>query len=61
MPKSKVGRKPLPRGSKRKMYSTRLHPQIIKKLQVLKQKKNKPVARVIEELVAKEFDTYNGR
>ena len=52
---SNAGRKPLPEGKKRKMYSTRLHPKVIKRLQRLKEIRQKPVARIIEDLVNSEF------
>lgn len=51
-PKVKVGRKPLPDGARRKMYSTRLHPKTISKLEQLRIIRGKPISRVIEDLVA---------
>lgn len=53
--KPKVGRKPLPQGSKRKMYSTRLHPDIIEGLKMLKHVRGRPIARIIEELISNEM------
>lgn len=52
--KTKAGRKPLPRESKRRMYSTRLHPSTISRLQKLKEAQGKPIARIIESLVSAE-------
>ena len=52
--KAKAGRKPLPRESKRRMYSTRLHPSTISSLQKLKRIKGQPVSRIIESLVSQE-------
>jgi hypothetical protein len=51
-PKVKVGRKPLPDGARRKMYSTRLHPKTISQLEQLRISRGKPISRVIEDLVA---------
>lgn len=53
--KSNAGRKPLPESDKRKMYSTRLHPTVIKKLKDLKKRKGKPIARILEDLVNTEY------
>jgi|TARA_R100000081_G_scaffold92029_1_gene72188 hypothetical protein len=52
--KSKAGRKPLPKGNKREMHSTRLAPDTIATLKKLKSIKGKPMSRVIEDLIAKE-------
>ena len=51
----KVGRKPLPQGSRRKMYSTRLHPEVIEGLKILKNLQGKPIARIIEGLISNEM------
>ena len=51
----KVGRKPLPKESRRKMYSTRLHPEVIEGLRILKDMQGKPIARIIEGLISKEM------
>ena len=55
--KSNAGRKPLTEGVKRKMYSTRLHPKVIQKLKDLRERRGKPVARIIEDLVNTEHKT----
>ena len=54
--KVKVGRKPMPVGSRRRMYSTRLHPDVIAGLNRLKLMKGKPVSRIIEALISKEIN-----
>jgi hypothetical protein len=53
--KPKVGRKPLPVGSKRRMYSARLHPDIIAGLNRLKTLEGRPVSRIIESLISREI------
>ncbi|MAS81131.1 MAG: hypothetical protein CMF45_00420 [Legionellales bacterium] len=50
-PITKVGRKPLPKESRRKMYSTRLHPKTISQLEGLRLRRNKPISRILEDLV----------
>ena len=53
--KGKAGRKPLPTGHKRKMYSTRLHPNVISMLDDLKTAhKGKPISRILESLIIDE-------
>jgi len=54
--KSKVGRKKLPIGNKRRMYSTRLHPKVIDALNALKSKRGEPASRIIENLIIKEVN-----
>ena len=54
--KSKVGRKPLPVECKRRMYSTRLHPDVIAGLNKLKLMEGKPVSRIIEALISREIN-----
>ena len=53
--KPKVGRKPLPEGDKRRMYSTGLHPDVIMGLNRLKILEGKPASRIIEALISKEI------
>ena len=53
--KTKVGRKPLPRESKRRMYSARLHRDIIKGLKMLRNMQGRPSSRIIEGLISKEM------
>jgi len=54
--KPKVGRKRLPAGSKRRMYSTRLHPKVLEGLNKLKSLEGKPASRIIENLISNEIN-----
>ena len=52
--KPKSGRKRLPSGDKREMYSTRLHPNTIEAIKKIRTVQGKPASRIVENLILKE-------